>query len=309
MFLENSKQHFIISCPRSGTTWLSKMLNTHKNIFCVERRLFGDYADFVFDEGIETPRLRITLDKYIKSVLLHHGLPKSHEFNLMKSFLSAIAKEERKFSGSKISIDKVTPYLNTSNDVLNQLSRFFPKSKIIFLVRDGRDVLTSGVFHWFNKKLEDKSLNKFEKIRISSFQDNQEFKSRRFFQDKEIVQWANHWVDVMKIIPKAALSHDIKIVYYKDLLKDTKKEISEIFDFLEIRKSNHFIDECVKAGSFKIMSNGRERGTEQFNNHIRKGVNDDWRNYFTYEDSKLFNDIAGEMLLKYNFIKNLNWYN
>ena len=61
MFFNKSHSNFIIASPRSGTTWMSKMLNAHPNIFCVERRLFGDYADLVLDEGANKPRLRVTL--------------------------------------------------------------------------------------------------------------------------------------------------------------------------------------------------------------------------------------------------------
>ena len=95
MFLKSSKSHFIIAAPRSGTTWMSKMLNAHPRVFCVERRLFGNYADFILDQGNDEPRLRVTLDKYLRSMLLHHGFSKSVKNKLMQSFLTQLLKEEK----------------------------------------------------------------------------------------------------------------------------------------------------------------------------------------------------------------------
>jgi hypothetical protein len=285
------------------------MLNAHKDVFCVERRLFGNYADFVIDEGVKTPRLRITFDKYIKSMLLHHGLPKRQEVNLIKSVLYTIEKQERKLSGKNILIDKITPYLNTSEHVLNQLNTYYPKSKLVFLVRDGRDVLTSGVFHWFNKQSPNIVLSDFEKERIAAFKNNQEANLDRFFLDQEIEDWGRHWVQAMQIIEKAKQTHDVKIVHYEDMLKDAKKELNDIFSFLAIKKKDYIIEECLEAGSFKNMSRGRDQGQVKQDSHVRKGIIGDWKNYFTKEDGRIFNEIAGDMLLKYNYVVNKDWFN
>ena len=36
---------------------LQRLLNAHPEVCCVERRLFGEYADFVQDDGQDEPRL------------------------------------------------------------------------------------------------------------------------------------------------------------------------------------------------------------------------------------------------------------
>ena len=81
--------NFIIAAPRSGTTWLSRMLNAHPEVYCVERRLFGEYADFVHDRGKDQPRLRVTLDKYVSSQLMHYRLPKTERSQILKSLREA----------------------------------------------------------------------------------------------------------------------------------------------------------------------------------------------------------------------------
>lgn len=300
--------HFIIAAPRSGTTWVSKMLNSHPNVYCVERRLFGDYADFVEDKGIINPRLRVTLDKYVSSLLLHHAIPQSEKQKLLKSIIKAIIKQERKYSGKKILIDKITPYLNTSNLVLEQINHFFPSAKIIYLVRDGRDVLTSGVFHWFNKQPKGAKLNEFELKRRELFLNNKGIKMNRFFQDSEIEQWANEWVQPIKTINKAKNTHEVKVVYYEDLLNNTEEVLSEVLSFVSAKKTASILNKSIEASSFKAMTEGREQGNAKHDAHIRKGVSGDWKSYFTYEDGGLFHEIAGDELIEYGYEENKQWF-
>ena len=307
MFRIKNSSNFIISAPRSGTTWVSKMLNAHPQIFCVERRLFGNYADFVSDEGSDTPRLRITLDKYVNSIFQHHGFDTSEKETITQAIISTLSKQEKKLAKKNVIVDKITPYLNTSTLVLNQINNFFPKSNILFLVRDGRDVLTSGVFHWFNKQPSGYELNNFEKERRTVFLSNNDSKLERFFTDQEIEQWANEWAQPLREIDKAELSHNVLTIHFEDLLVDAKRELEKILLFFAVKKTTNFIDNCLDAGSFKKMSGGRKQGEAIQNAHIRKGISGDWKNYFTKQDAQFFHEIAGEELMKFGYVKNKSW--
>ncbi len=311
MFFERStsfKNHFIIAAPRSGTTWMSKLLNAHPEINCVERRLFGDYADFVKDDHQADPRLRVTLDKYINSLLLHHGIPKAHKDKLTKSVLKGILEAEQFASNKKITVDKITPYLNTSSLVIEAINKYFPKSKIIYLVRDGRDVLTSGVFHWFNKKPLNTELTDFELQRREVFLNSEKFSSERFFQNKEIEQWANEWKQPLGTIEKAKQSHKVKIISYENMLSKPKLVLEECLSFLGAKRNERIINRCLDTGSFLKMTKGRNNGNEKPDAHVRKGIAGDWKNYFTYTDGKLFHVIAGESLIKYGYVKDEKWF-
>lgn len=308
MFFNRNQSNFIIASPRSGTTWMSKMLNAHPEIFCVERRLFGDYADLVLDEGAKNPRLRVTLDKYTNSLFQHHGFSKKLKKRLLKSFISSLQHEETKLSGKKTIVDKITPYVNTSDKVIHNINDFFPKSKIIYLVRDGRDVLTSGVFHWFNKQSAHEELSSFEKKRREIHLNKTEEQLPRFFQDKEIQQWANEWVQPIRTIEEAKKKHHVKVIHYEDLLINTEVVLEDCLRFFSSKTSNKVIVKCLEEGSFKKMSAGREKGTAVQNAHVRKGISGDWKNYFTYEDGKLFQEIVGDALVKYGYETDEKWY-
>lgn len=308
MFFNKRQSRFIIASPRSGTTWMSKMLNAHPDIFCVERRLFGNYADMVLDEGAKKPRLRVTLDKYTNSLFQHHGFSDKAKKQVLKSFMSALQNEEKKQSGKDIIVDKITPYVNTADQVVKQINSFFPKSKIIYIIRDGRDVLTSGVFHWFNKQSTQEELSDFEKKRRVIYLKQTNEQLPRFFQDKEIIQWANEWVQPIKTIEKAKIKHQVKVIFYEDLLTDTETVLTECLRFLSAKTSAKTLETCIEEASFKNMSAGREKGVAVQNAHVRKGVSGDWKNYFTYEDGKLFQEIVGDALVAYGYETDEKWY-
>jgi hypothetical protein len=176
------------------------------------------------------------------------------------------------------------------------------------LVRDGRDVLTSGVFHWFNKQPANVALTDFEIQRREAFLGKTVEKPERFFQDKEIQQWVNEWQQPLLTIEKAKQNHNVKIISYENMLQNTQEVLTECLSFLSAKTTQKELDYCIEAGNFNKMSKGRKQGEAKHNAHVRKGVSGDWENYFTYEDGKLFNEIAGDTLIKFGYEENENWF-
>ena len=300
--------NFIIAAPRSGTTWLSRMLNAHPEVYCVERRLFGEYADFVQDKGKDQPRLRVTLDKYVSSQLMHYRLPKTKGRQILKSLIKAELRIEMNHFGKPIGVDKITPYLHTSEIVIKKISEYFPESKIIFLVRDGRDVLTSGVFHWFNKRQASQALNDFEQKRRILFQQNPDARPSPFFQEKEIRQWATEWKEPLEVLELARKRHPVRAIRYESLLENPKRELEDCFRFLGASTKPRLLDTCVEVGAFSKMTGGRQRGEAQHTKHVRKGIHGDWKNYFTFSDAALFEEIAGSVLREFGYEESKNWF-
>jgi hypothetical protein len=91
------------------------------------------------------------------------------------------------------------------------------------------------------------------------------------------------------------------------MLTNPNKVLQEIFDFLSIKNNKTTIKACIEAGSFKKMSDGRVQGDAVQGAHVRKGVSGDWKNYFTYKDALLFDEIAGDALLEFGYETNKSW--
>ena len=112
-----SKPPIIIGgCARSGTTMLISILAAHPSIFAVHKevRMFKKWAPSPSDSSVEIPRRMYHLYRYF----LFHRIPRSCTRWCEKSAMNVRY------------IDKILRYYNN-------------RVKIIHIVRDGRDVMTS----------------------------------------------------------------------------------------------------------------------------------------------------------------------
>lgn len=140
---------FIIGCPRSGTTILSKLLSktcygepfeTHY-ITKYYKRLkdygdldkFNNFKQLVTHILNERPIMQWELGIDIEKIFSNMT---SHSYtNIINEIGMQIARKQNKHNWG----DK-TPHYLIDLDIINEL---FPKSKFIYIVRDGRDVALS----------------------------------------------------------------------------------------------------------------------------------------------------------------------
>lgn len=304
---------FIVACPRSGTTWLKQALSSHPHVLCVERRLFGMYWDSVQDAGAVRARLRITADQYIDCLasVMHGGeLSTSVAYvsgAVLTQFVSILDQFLRRVSGRQILVDKLTPYAGTAEAVVAGIRRCCPEAPIIALVRDGRDVATSGVFHWLSKSA-DKELDAVG-LRRRAFFLNHEPGARldRFFSDQDLSEWADMWTTALAVIESLRPHHRVLSVRYEDMIRDFPRVLSEIFAFLGAAQGAEITARAMHTASFESMSGGRKPGQEVCTAHVRKGVVGDWRNYFTRRDGETFNRLAGPQLLRLGYETDPQW--
>jgi hypothetical protein len=95
---------------------------------------------------------------------------------------------------------------------------------------------------------------------------------------------------------------------YEDLLERPFEELSRLWKFLDVKN----IDEALKGGiKAEMESNPDEEWQAKRNEGIAsflpKGHAGNWERLFTARDKSLFKEVAGEMLIKWNYEKDLNW--
>ena len=66
------------------------------------------------------------------------------------------------------------------------------------------------------------------------------------------------------------------------------------------------IQTTLKNNSFENLA-GNPRGLEDIQNHYRKGISGDWRNYFTDTHKHLFKEQWGELLIHLGYEQDTNW--
>lgn len=113
--------------------------------------------------------------------------------------------------------------------------RILKRKKIIFLVRDPRDVIVS-LFHDWTKRNIHYEGNISDFIRNSSFGVN------------KIIDFMNNW-----IAEGDKRKEDFLLVKYEDMQENSHKELTKILDFLNIKVNDQILNEAIRYSSFENM--------------------------------------------------------
>ena len=201
-------------------------------------------------------------------------------------------------------------------------SRSFGKlKKIIWLVRDGRDVVVSSYFHgliWNEKTvLNPKSV--LRKRKLLGFADYSDVKAnlpayieflfthvpselRHFTYSGNWSSFNDNWLNQKFISPEELIS-----VRYEDLLASPLQILNRIVISTTFNvPARGELEDIVDRFSFQTQT-GRRPGEENRQSFIRKGVAGDWKNYFSAESAKLFNQYAGKTLIKLGYEPDDSW--
>jgi hypothetical protein len=200
-------------------------------------------------------------------------------------------------------------------ECLDEIYEIYPAARIIHIVRDGRDVAISAMHHWW-RLAKDQVGGVFEltpeelKIRDAYLQDREGFlaSGRSIFTEERLRQLAHRWSH------RVAKAHrDGTTLYgeryleirYEDLLRDTPDTLRQVFKLLHARKDDRIIELCIQTSSFERVAS-RQPGEEDSHSFFRKGVAGDWRSVFTDRDRELYEEIAGDQLIKMGYGRTLD---
>lgn len=304
-------------------------MNHHPEIFATEHRLFGEFCE-VWNNNDGSASPRITFDKYAEAFSVHYfhdamGLDREAFIDAMqRSFVNFIVGFATRRTEASIVVDKITPYPGTSAMVVEKIRSLFPESKIVQLVRDGRDVLTSGTYDWMLKDAIGTQRHRF-------VVEKEQATLKRFFDDDVIEKWAHNWKETL--VPFDSNPADVKITY-EAMKRDLAGELTKIFrcvgadgatgdrlnpsdrlnpgdgDGMGGRSDNHqaVAETAARETDFAKMT-GRPTGDDRSPTaKTRKGVAGDWKRHFTFRDGRLFHQIAGEQLIREGYESDPFWF-
>lgn len=170
------------------------------------------------------------------------------------------------------------PMLKTP-DELETSKKHYAGKKVIFLVRDPRDVIVSSYFELKHrsKLFSNPSPKKQNDL---ADQDLQDF----IFQERSgidtIIQYFNIWAENRQV-PKAFL-----LVRYEDLRADPRKQLQQIMDFLDLNEiSAQTIDQAVDFASFDNMR--KMEMEEKYQSEMLKPANRQDENTFKTRKGKI----------------------
>jgi hypothetical protein len=307
---------FVVGHQKSGTTWLMRMLDAHAEILCRgEGRFFGAEWRQKSVRRIDARRppsslYNAVLDaKYLKfwverSVWSRDGDADEHLKNLTRMAIDYFLLGELARTGKRLVGDK-SPLLVP--ETIEEISAIYPDARVVHIIRDGRDAVVSALHHsWnFGKKVKNDEVSaKREAYREDP--DRMLNSGESLFAGNSLARMAGEWAArVGRSVEDgpALLGENYTEVRYEDLLSRPEEEVRRLLGFLGAGADDETVRRCVDAASFEKLSRGRERGEEDPTSFFRKGVAGDWRNTFTEQDRRVFEEMAGDLLAQLGYEK------
>lgn len=276
---------FIVGTGRNGSTLLSMILNGHSKIFIPNEQYALHYAairyqlynfliwrDIVkivigeFADSCNTQNWKTDFNNLYKRL---YDLPKNKRS--FQKIIDEIVLEHSKQKENPFTIwgDKSVPTIW----FLDYVYRIYPKSKYIFLIRDGRDVVSS--FHRAGKET--------------------------FGDLSKIENAAKNWKNAVKRwnwLKKRAAKHQLLEIRYETLVTEPEIVIKEVVEFLGLE---------FEEGMLNFKNVVVERNLfDQIHSGLSKPINKDhmgaWEEYLTQVQLDEILPIIKKELRQYNYL-------
>ena len=322
--MEDSPVFFIVGSGKSGTRWITGLLNAHPEVLCKgEGRFFNrewHREDLRAMEARVPPRtlfgalsnsedLRLWMERSV------WGRGEDTEellTGMTRASIDYFLKRKLAKSGKRLVGDK-TPFLPGVN-LIKEIKEIYPEAKVIHIIRDGRDVEVSWVHHKWRRSADQDGAQVLKPAEVERrdayFSSPQKITEIGMFDQAELRRRAGLWSETVGGATKDGpelLGDNYTEVKYESLLADTAKELKRLLIFLGAESSDDTVRRCVEKVSFERLSGGRQRGEEDPSAALRKGIAGDWKNVFTEEDRRIFKEEAGDLLVKLGYEKDNDW--
>jgi hypothetical protein len=301
---------FLIGRSKSGTSWLMRLFNAHPEILCRgEGKFFGE-------DKANALHGALARSKELKRWLNHNPWTLRDQDpdleDIVANTINYLMQEKLRKTKKRIVGDK-SPF--TTPGVVGEIAAICPDAKVVHIVRDGRDVAVSSVHHQWNNATDQGGRRRLTREKVAkreAYRDDPDTfgaSGESIFTREHVAQIARSWsTSVRRAMADAALLGDSYYqVRYEDLLAEPVGEVRRLLEFLGADSDEEVARRCVEAASFEQLSGGRPQGEEDSSSFYRKGIAGDWKNHFTEEDRRVFNEEAGELLIRLGYEEGPRW--
>jgi hypothetical protein len=299
------EKFFIMGHARSGTTILMRLARLHPEVHCNYQAHFFTRSPML-KSLVETPEAADWLAR--KSNRWNGGRDLSPL--VMRAAADFIMERDAAREGKRIVGDK-SPSSTIHGQVVRDTHAVYPDAKLIYIVRDGRDVLISERFRNF---VEDSKFLTTEDRRIiedlkrdqTPFTDG----TRSIFTDTFIRQIAKRWADDLNEIDgeaKRLYPGSYFPLRYEDLLAAPFAEMQKLWVFLGVQTAPTLEAEVQQEMGQNLDEAWQAERNESIASFLPKGQAGNWCNMFTEHDRQVFREVAGEVLIKWGYEKSGDW--
>ncbi|MDB4000943.1 sulfotransferase [bacterium] len=260
---------FIGGCGRSGTTLLREMLNRHPNIFCgPETSMFG----LPFWPNNISKMWNIEEGEIFTQV--------SQAPNLAV-FAEQFYLDQSNKAGKKRSADKTPNNIR----VIGKMLTWFPNSRFIHIVRDGRDVACSLRHHPKQKIIDGKIVPSHINRPIS------ECAARWLNDTSSGLAYRSH--------PRYC---EIK---YEDLVQSSVPVLKKLCEFID----EDYTDEMLEPSAIgqDSMDIGRLVNNQNSKDKVSTTSMGRWSRDLSSDEKRDFMNVAGELLITMGYVEDHSW--
>ena len=305
---------FVTGLGKSGTRWLTKILDAHPEVVCRgEGRFFSagwrrndlDPAEdghalvsSLYHALTHSDLLRLWVER---SVWTRDGDPDEHMDALMRLATEHFLLEGLAGTGKRLVGDK-SPLFDA--EFVREVSAVFPGAKVIHIIRDGRDRTVSSMHRMWRRAGQGYA------HRMTPEELARGEEGGGMFTEERLRQAARNWSHLVgRTVEEGPvlLGPGYAEVRYEDLLERPHTEVGRLLGFLGASTDEKTVEHCVSSASFEKLSKGRQPGEEDPSSFYRKGIAGDWRNHFTERDKRIFKEEAGDLLVRLGYEKDLGW--
>lgn len=300
------EKFFIFGHARSGTTLLMRLTRLHPEVHCNYQAHFFTRQPLL-KSLVNTPEAEEWLTR--KSNRWNQGRDLSP---LVMRAAADLIMERDALKEDKMIVGDKSPSSTIHGQAVRDLHAVYPDAKLVYIVRDGRDVLISERFRNF---VEESRFLSGEDRRIIDHlrKDQTQFTNgtRSIFTETFIHRVAKGWVKNLQETEDEArrLFGDRYFgMRYEDLLSTPFEEMTKLWKFLGAGQVGEALEKEIKA---EMSSNPDEEWQAKRNEGIAsflpKGQAGNWQRLFTEKDKSVFKEVAGEMLVRWKYETDFNW--
>jgi len=300
------EKFFIFGHARSGTTLLMRLVRLHPEVHCNYQAHFFTRQPLL-KSLVNTPEAEEWLAR--KSNRWNQGRDLSPL--VLRAAADFILEREAAREGKRIVGDK-SPSSTIHGQAVRDMYAVYPDAKLVYIVRDGRDVLVSERFRNFVEEsrfltAEDKRIIDGLRKDQAQFTDG----SRSMFTETFIRRVAKGWVANLQETEnegKKLFGRNYFSVRYEDLLKQPFQEMTRLWKFLGVKKIDRSLEKKIRT---EMTSNPddewQSKRDESIASFLPKGQAGNWTRLFTRRDRSIFKEVGGETLVRWNYEKNPDW--
>lgn len=299
------EKFFIFGHARSGTTLLMRLVRLHPDVHCNYQAHFFTRQPLL-KSLVNTPEAEEWLTR--RSNRWNRGRDLSPL--ILRAAADFIMERDAAKEGKRIVGDK-SPSSTIHGQAVRDLHLIYPDAKLIYIVRDGRDVLISERFR--NLVEESKFLKAEDKRIVEELRKDQtQFinGTRSIFTENVIGRVASGWVKNLQETEDEGIrlfGENYYSLRYEDLLRQPFDEMQKLWKFLGVQVDPSLEKAIVDEMSSNPDEEWQAKRNEDIASFLPKGQAGNWQRLFTARDKALLKEVVGEMLIKWKYEADLDW--